>query len=387
MICHSHSIINSTTNSPNLKEKSSKLTRSEEFKKLPKLNDQNAPSNRDKNFITDTNDSNSKNNPAIYNLMYTKLIELKILTEKNISGSKKKEALPTLSECLLNIFDFIANNYDIKFKKVVEIINKINESDKEKYLEVKSRQLELDNCKNELINKELQIKNLIIENEKFTKEKEGIENLFGIIKKKYQSAKQNLNNITEENKSFKNIVKDCKAEIEFLREKELKMMKVMYLLQKKGIPIDDIINENFTVNDSVNSQVSDSQNQSMMTVYFPDKINIKNNKYPSNKYKVDVPLLDFSSIPAYESNSSCEKDNKKGDSDQLNFENISEGDSLKPKQFNNSQKLNQNNCAYLNQNAKVKHSNQNNQSINNFQEKKSKNYKSELMEKYNENDD
>ena len=131
-----------------------------------------------------------------------------------------------------------------------------------------------------------------------------------------------------------------------------------------------IINENSMINDSANnfSNISDSQNQSMMTVYFPDKINIKNNKFSTNKYKVDVPVLDFSNIPIYESESSGEKVKKKVESEGVHFENISESEGNLIK--NAGKKI-----------AKNKNNNLINSGIQN---KKSKNYKSEFMEKYNE---
>ncbi len=355
--------INTNSSNSNLSKSGNSI-----FKKLPKLSDT----------------SNRGAEDVIFQIFYTKLNEYKVLQDKSKSkkgstgsssggsnngnsgsmsgpgSSTSSSTTPKLSSYLLGVFESIAAHSDISFKyrKLIEIMNSINNSENDNNNDSRNLKIELEKEKKESTKKDSQIKSLINEMENFSKEKDNIENVFNILKSKYQTVKQNYSALIQDNQNYKSAMKECKAEIEFLREKEMKMMKVMYLIQKRGISLDDILNDNSMINDS-NGNISDSANQSMTTVYFPDKINI--NSQPS-KFKVDIPALDFSNIPAYESLSSEENKKKQKqlmEAELIKIENISES-SLK-----NSKK------------GKVKTN-----SLNNTQIDKWKSYKSEFKDKY-----
>ena len=90
-------------------------------------------------------------------------------------------------------------------------------------------------------------------------------------------------------------------------------MRMLYLLKEKGIDINTILNEvkNESNNESINkSEILDEnnlKNSSNLTVYFPDKINMKN--IMETKEAKNVPKIDFNQIPEYSFQSDEEKQN------------------------------------------------------------------------------
>lgn len=118
------------------------------------------------------------------------------------------------------------------------------------------------------------------------------------LKEKYTTLKENYASLSEENKTLKNLVKDFTSEIQFLREKEMKLMEIMYVLQKKGFSIDEIIKD--VSNSNLTNRSDNPQDISSTTVYFPDKIQMPNNVKRSKK----VPSLDFGNLPSYVSEDS-----------------------------------------------------------------------------------
>jgi hypothetical protein len=307
-------------------------------KKLPRLTTDNTmtiTSNRDKNFdsthVTEVS-SNAYNN-QIFNTLYSKLNEYKS-NNKQINSNK-------FIEYLVEIFENISHNLDKKYIKISEILNNLahinngnsNTSSMNNLLipspSTTTNSLEIiENLKKEILNKETQYKIIfekLNESERIIREKE---NFINTLNKKYKTLKQNFTSMKEENRTMKSSNKDLTAEIQFLREKEWKMMEVMYMLQKKGISIDNIMKENsmciedMTINDNSNnnsecninkSQLNEHDNfndYSTTTVYFPDKINIPIGS--TNILNVNIPKLDFGGLPEYESeNEDKDKDKDK----------------------------------------------------------------------------
>ena len=99
-----------------------------------------------------------------------------------------------------------------------------------------------------------------------------------------------------------------------MQEKELKLMKVLYLIKERGINIEDILNEVIDMNNEENLMGTNRTNNSDFTVYFNDKVHMKN--IMDTKEAKKVPLMDFNKVPTYrpDSDSDYEKLGRKFDS-------------------------------------------------------------------------
>lgn len=122
----------------------------------------------------------------------------------------------------------------------------------------------------------------------------------GTIKKLSQELKETKDKVFT-------LVQSCnklKQENEMLKDKEKKLMKMFYLLNQKGIDINDIIalvqEENEDINNNNCSKVVDNSTRSAMSlteVKFIDKTKCNQKENPKTK----VPKLDFHLVPEYES--------------------------------------------------------------------------------------
>ena len=179
---------------------------------------------------------------------------------------------------------------------------KIQKLIKEK--ENKEKEIKL---KDKIIKEQENIINLLKQNEIQMKEQ------IQIVNDKYEDIKIKYQTIIDENIVLKNKINEDEKNINFLKEKELKLMRMLYLLKEKGIDINTILNEvkNESNNESINkSEILDEnnlKNSSNLTVYFPDKINMKN--IMETKEAKNVPKIDFNQIPEYSFQSDEEKQN------------------------------------------------------------------------------
>ena len=134
-----------------------------------------------------------------------------------------------------------------------------------------------------------------------------------IINIKYEDLKEKYQKMINENKILNDILIENDKNIHFLKEKELKLMRILYLIKEKGIDINSILNEmkNESNNESINSyEISNDSNltnSSNVTIYFPDKINMK--KTMETKGADKVPKIDFNQIPDYSFQSDEDKKN------------------------------------------------------------------------------
>ena len=104
-------------------------------------------------------------------------------------------------------------------------------------------------------------------------------------------------------------------------------MKILYLIKEKGIDIEAILSEvkNESNIESINKrELSEENNSSNSTVYFQDKINMKN--IMETKEAKNIPKIDFNQIPEYSFQSEEEKPNineeEIPEQDELNFNEI-----------------------------------------------------------------
>ena len=191
--------------------------------------------------------------------------------------------------------------------KTKSLEDKIQKLIKEK--ENKEKEIKL---KNKIIKEQENIINLLKQNEITLKEQNKI------VNDKYEDIKEKYENINNENK----IIKDKLYENEKkYKEKELKLVGILYLLKEKGIDIDSILNEvkNEPINESLNksepNEENNLKNSSNLTIYFPDKVNMKN--IMQTKEAENIPKIDFNQVPEYSFQSDEEKQNNSNDDDEM----------------------------------------------------------------------
>ena len=136
--------------------------------------------------------------------------------------------------------------------------------------------------------------------------KEKIESQRKFYEFKIKELNQEIFNINEKNKAIMKNYNTMKEENEQYQMKEMKLMKIIYMIKKQGIEIDNIISEVMNEDDSIiNKTLSDNtrNNISLTSINFPDKVFI------NEKNKKDtVPLLDFDKVPSYEPSEDEEED-------------------------------------------------------------------------------
>jgi len=121
-----------------------------------------------------------------------------------------------------------------------------------------------------------------------------------IISNKCEDLKEKYQKLNTENKILKEKLFDFDKNINFLKEKEVKLMRVLYLIKEKGIDINTVLNEvkkDSNIDYINNSEISKDSNSSSMTIYFPDKINMKSTMETKGADK--IPKIDFNQIPEY----------------------------------------------------------------------------------------
>ena len=121
-------------------------------------------------------------------------------------------------------------------------------------------------------------------------------------------------------------IEDDNKNINFLKEKELKLMRMLYLIKEKGIDINAILNEvknesnNESINKSQEIETNNFNNSSNTTIYFPDKIKMQN--IMETKKAEIVPKMNFNQIPEYSFQSEEDKQNNNNvipNQDEYNF--------------------------------------------------------------------
>ena len=260
-------------------------------------------SQRDDNYIDKSNSNVSIMSPStredelynrVYNVFLGKFVEYQDKIKMNESES--------ILECLIKSFDSLSV-FNSKFKKISEMLNSFNDPNKTKIL--------IDNHKEEY-NKVLE-ENSKLKIKAFDSLLESKDNSINDLKKKYLHLKKKCDNYKEiinENSTLKSCYKEKSIELEKIKEKEVKLMKIIFFLNKKaGISLEEVIN-NLENLDNISSKqtglntekekdsTTSRLNTSEMTVYFPDKTTYNTNQTSSKK---KVPKLNFTQLPGYES--------------------------------------------------------------------------------------
>ena len=191
---------------------------------------------------------------------------------------------------------------------------------------------ENENYKKEILNLNDKIK---IQNEKIKTLDNNLEisyqNINNIKSRLFKLKDQN-SNLQNENKNLKKSNIQFQKEIKIMQEKELKLMKVLYLIKERGINIEDILNEVIDMNED--NLISNRSNYSNFTVYFQDKI--KMNDIMESKEAKKIPLMDFSKVPTYRPDSDSEEEENEDYDNNNHIFNIQEGMKFNKINFTNN---------------------------------------------------
>lgn len=181
---------------------------------------------------------------------------------------------------------------------------------------------------NENYKKEIQVLNdkIKFQNEKIKTLENNLEisyqNINNIKTRLFKLKDQNTN-LLNENKNLKKANMQFQKEIKIMQEKELKLMKVLYLIKERGINIEDILNEVIDMNNEENLMGTNRTNNSDFTVYFNDKVHMKN--IMDTKEAKKVPLMDFNKVPTYRPDSDSEYEEMEDSENNNQIINIQEG--------------------------------------------------------------
>ena len=181
---------------------------------------------------------------------------------------------------------------------------------------------------NENYKKEIQVLNdkIKLQNEKIKTLENNLEISYqnnNNIKARLFKLKDQNTNILNENKNLKKANIQFQKEIKIMQEKELKLMKVLYLIKERGINIEDILNEVIDMNNEENLMTTNRTNNSDFTVYFNDKVQMKN--IMETKEAKKVPLMDFNKVPTYRPDSDSEYEEMEDSENNNQIFNIQEG--------------------------------------------------------------
>ena len=141
------------------------------------------------------------------------------------------------------------------------------------------------------------------------------------VKKKYKKLDQEYNILKNNYILLKSKSDENEENIKTMAKKELKLMQVLFLMKERGIDINSYLNEvnqisfngyrqgllinSLRDNDDDNLKGSDS---SGITVYFPDKIKMKN--IMETNWGKNIPKLNFGYVPEYSSENNTEKNDQ-----------------------------------------------------------------------------
>ncbi len=154
------------------------------------------------------------------------------------------------------------------------------------------------------------------------------------IKSRLFKLKDQNSNLQNENKNLKKSNIQFQKEIKIMQEKELKLMKVLYLIKERGINIEDILNEVIDMNSEGNLMTTNRSDYSNFTVYFNDKI--KMNDIMESKEAKKIPLMDFSKVPTYRPDSDSEEEENEDYENNNHIFNIQEGMKFNKINFTNN---------------------------------------------------
>ena len=242
---------------------------------------------------------------------------------RSCNNSHNKKLLnQKMNKCHTNYSTLYINTVTKSSQKIKQINKtKPKGSSEENKIMIKKLMKELENKDNEIKLKDKIIKEkentiiLLKQNEIQMKEK------IKKITNKYNDINELYQNLMNQNKLLKEKIIENEKNINFLKEKELKLMRILYLIKEKGIDINSVLNEvkkeSCAINNCDANDESNLTNSSNLTIYFPDKINMRNIMETKGAQK--IPRIDINQIPEYSFQSEEDKQNDDEISNQYNF--------------------------------------------------------------------
>ena len=256
------------------------------------------------NLIINTGGKSNVNNNNINNnkkLFYTFGI-MNNISIKNIKNYTKKIS----NSCKKNY------NNKLQINKLSDSIPKRNSGIQEK---INNYKKQIENYKKEISVRDNTIKkqmtklnelNLIIQN----------------MKKKFKKMEQEYNILKGNYLFIKNKNEENEKIIQTMTKKEIKLMQVLFLIKERGIDINSFLNEVNQIslnryeneNELVVKSLRNDENNlnesnvSGITVYFPDKVKMKN--IMDTNWGKNIPRLNFGDVPEYSSENNSDKNEK-----------------------------------------------------------------------------
>ena len=252
-----------------------------------------------KNLIIKTGEKNTINNKKLFSTFgMVNNISIKNIKNytKKISNSYKKN-----------------NNFKLQINQISENIPKRSSDIQEKINRYKKQ---IENYKKELYTKDDTIKKQII---KINEQNLIIQDM----KKKLKKFEQDYNILKNNFIILKNKNQENEKNIKTMNKKELKLMQVLFLIKERGIDINSFLNEvnNISFNENVKELVINSirdddsnlngngiNDLSGITVYFPDKVKMKN--IMETNWGKNIPKLNFEYVPEYSSENNSDKNDQ-----------------------------------------------------------------------------
>ena len=252
-----------------------------------------------KNLIIKTGEKHTINNKKLFSTFgivnNLSIKNIKNYTKK-ISNSYKKN-----------------NNYKLQINQISENIPKRSSDIQEKINRYKKQ---IENYKKELNTKDDTIKKQII---KINEQNLIIQEM----KKKLKKFEQEYNILKNNFIILKNKNQENEKNIKTMTKKELKLMQVLFLIKERGIDINSFLNQvnNISFNENVKELVINSirdddsnlnengiNDLSGITVYFPDKVKMKN--IMETNWGKNIPKLNFEYVPEYSSENNSDKNDQ-----------------------------------------------------------------------------
>jgi len=252
-----------------------------------------------KNLIIKTGEKNTINTKKLFSTFgMVNNISIKNIKNytKKISNSYKKN-----------------NNFKLQINQISENIPKKSSDIQEKINRYKKQ---IENYKKELNTKDDTIKKQII---KINEQSLIIQNM----KKKFKKIEQDYNILKNNYIILKNKNEENEKNIKTMTKKELKLMQVLFLIKERGIDINSFLDEvnQISFNENAQGLVINSirdedsningngiNDMSGITVYFPDKVKMKN--IMETNWGKNIPKLNFGYVPEYSSENNTDKNDQ-----------------------------------------------------------------------------
>ena len=184
-----------------------------------------------KNLIINAQDKNTNGGGKIFSTI-GQINNLRIKNIKYNSGNKKKS-----KKIIGTNVNNISNN---NFNKISDSVPKKSGDTREK---INNLEKVIENYKKEINNKEDIIKKQIIRINKLNNNLEKSQNNVKITQKKYNELEQEYNIMKNNFLLCKDKINEYENNIKTMKQKEIKLMQVLYLVKERGIDINSILAE------------------------------------------------------------------------------------------------------------------------------------------------